>query len=95
MENNRFFWIALDDISKEGCLECIAGSHLSNVIHKPKRFNGTDLYKNDQSEEMPNIDLNIHKYKILSWDLEPGDAIAFNFKIIHGADGNIHQNSRR
>ena len=49
------FWIALDDISKEGCLECIAGSHLSNTLHKPKRFNGKDLYENDNSLEVPDI----------------------------------------
>ena len=92
---NVSFWIPLDKINKKTSLKCVSGSHLGGKLHKPKRFNGTDLYENDQSEEMPDIDLNIHKYKILSWDLEPGDAIAFNFKIIHGADGNIHQNSRR
>ena len=57
-EQSVSFWIALDDISKEGCLECIAGSHLSNVLHKPKRFNGNDLYENDNTEEMPDIENN-------------------------------------
>ena len=89
------FWIALDDISKEGCLECITGSHLSNVLHKPKRFNGNDLYDNDNSKEVPDINSNRKDYKILSWDIKAGDAVAFDFKTLHGASKNINKMSRR
>ena len=89
------FWIALDDISKEGCLECIAGSHLSNILHKPKRFNGNDLYENDNSKEVPDINSNRKDYKILSWDIKAGDAVAFDFRTLHGASKNINKNSRR
>ena len=89
------FWIALDDISKEGCLECIAGSHLSNILHKPKRFNGNDLYENDNSKEVPDINSNRKDYKILSWDIKAGDAVAFDFRTLHGASENINKNSRR
>ena len=92
---NVSFWIPLDKVNKETSLKCISGSHLWGKLHKPKRFNGEDLYDNDVSEEMPDIDSNIDLYNILSWNLEPGDAVAFNFKIIHGADANVFQNSRR
>lgn len=89
------FWIALDDISKEGCLECIAGSHLSNILHKPKRFNGNDLYENDNSKEVPDINSNRKDYKILSWDIKAGDAVAFDFRTLHGASENINKINRR
>ena len=89
------FWIALDDISKEGCLECIAGSHLSNVLHKPKRFNGNDLYENDNSKEVPDVNANRDKYQILSWDIKAGDAIAFDFRTLHGASENVNKIKRR
>ena len=94
-EQSVSFWIALDDISKEGCLECIAGSHISNVIHKPKRFNGHDLYENDNSTEVPDINSNRDDYKILSWEIKAGDAIAFDFRTLHGASENVNKLSRR
>ena len=37
----------------------------------------------------------LHNYNIISWNLSPGDAIAFNFKTIHGAPGNITNQKRR
>ena len=89
------FWIALDDISKDGCLECVAGSHLANILHKPKRFNGNDLYENDHSKDVPDINSNRNKYKILSWDIKAGDAVAFDFRTLHGASENVNKKLRR
>jgi len=89
------FWIPLDPVPEEISLQCIAGSHRWGRTHKPKRFDGSDLYENDGSEEMPDIDNNRDKYRILSWALEPGDAIAFHFRIIHGAPANTGQEKRR
>jgi len=34
-------------------------------------------------------------YRILGWDLAPGDAIAFNFHAVHGAPGNPGGTARR
>ena len=44
---------------------------------------------------MPDISANVENYDIASWDLMPGDLIAFNFSIIHGAPGNLSPNRRR
>ena len=44
---------------------------------------------------MPNIDSNLEDYELLSWELAPGDCIAFNFLTVHGAPGNISKTSRR
>ena len=42
-------------------------------------------------------DIDNHRadYRILGWDLEPGDAIAFNFRTIHGAPANKRQDRAR
>ena len=80
---------------KEICLKCISKSHLTGKIHRPKRFNGNDLYENDHTEEMPDIESNLDSYNILAWDMEPGDAIAFDFRIIHGASANFNESLRR
>ena len=37
------FWVPLDPVAEEVSLECVAGSHLWGVDHKPKRFDGTDV----------------------------------------------------
>ena len=89
------FWIPLDPISKETALQCIAGSHLWGKLHKPKRFDGTDLYQGDDTEEMPDISANRDNYQILHWAMAPGDAVAFNFRTIHGAAANTGQTNRR
>ena len=41
------FWIPLDPVPRETCMECVAGSHRWKKIHKPKRFDGSDLYAGD------------------------------------------------
>ena len=94
-KQNVSFWIPLDPIKKKICLKCISKSHLTGKIHRPKRFNGNDLYKNDNTDELPDIEKNINTYNILSWDMEPGDAIAFDFRVIHGAAANSNKSLRR
>ena len=89
------FWIPLDNISLNNTLSCISGSHNWGKLHKPKRFDGYDLFENDNSEDVPDIDNNLDKYKILSWPMEPGDAIGFNFKTLHGAPANTGSKFRR
>ena len=89
------FWIPLDDVPRETALQCVAGSHLWGADHKPKRFDGTDLYERDDSEEMPDIDAHRDDYRILSWEMAPGDAVAFSFRTAHGAAANTGMGSRR
>ena len=89
------FWIPLDTVPQETSLQCVAGSHLWGVTHKPKRFDGSDLYENDSSIEMPDIDTKRNDYNIVSWALEPGDAVVFNFRVVHGAAANVGKSSRR
>ncbi|MGI9489432.1 MAG: phytanoyl-CoA dioxygenase family protein [Geminicoccaceae bacterium] len=89
------FWIPLDTVPAETSLQCIAGSHRWGRIHKPKRFNGEDLYENDDREDIPDIDADRDAYRILSWALQPGDAIAFDFRSVHGAAANTGQANRR
>ena len=88
------FWIPLDPVPRDNSLECVAGSHLWGV-HKPKRFDGTDLYADDETVEMPDIDGRRDDYRILAWAMEPGDAVAFDFRTVHGASANKTRASRR
>jgi ectoine hydroxylase-related dioxygenase (phytanoyl-CoA dioxygenase family) len=93
-EQSVSFWIPLDNVPRAISLECVAGSHKWSV-HKPKRFDGSDLYADDETVEMPDIDGHRDQYSIVSWDMEPGDAVAFNFRTVHGAAANKGSGSRR
>ncbi|GIS87962.1 MAG: hypothetical protein CM1200mP18_06720 [Gammaproteobacteria bacterium] len=65
---------------------------LGQGLH-PKRFEDR-LYADDQNEGMPDIDADRAAFDIRSWAVEPGDAIAFNFRTLHGAPAN-HSSVRR
>jgi ectoine hydroxylase-related dioxygenase (phytanoyl-CoA dioxygenase family) len=88
------FWVPVDSVPRERSIEYVAGSHRWGKDFTPKRFDGTDLYANDQNEGMPDIDADREAFDIRGWAVEPGDAIAFNFRILHGAPAN-HSFARR
>lgn len=90
------FWAPLDPVSRAVSLECVAGSHRWNMAgYRPKRFDGTPLYASDDFDEMPDIDARREQLRILGWDMEPGDAVAFDFRTIHGAPANTSPSTRR
>lgn len=90
------FWTPLDPVARAVSLECIAGSHRwSAGGFRPTRFNGTPLYERDEFEPMPDIEAQRANLPIRSWALEPGDAIAFHFRTVHGAPANRSPVARR
>jgi len=92
---NVSFWIPLDPISRDRTIEYISGSHLWGKSFKPKRFDGSDLFEGDTSESIPDIDARRQDLDILGWEMEPGDAVAFNFRTLHGAPANTSTSRRR
>ena len=95
-ERTVSFWTPLDTVSRNVSLECVAGSHRWNKAgYRPKRFDGSPLYADEQFEEVPDIDAQRDQLVILGWDMAPGDAIAFDFRTIHGAPANASPVTRR
>jgi ectoine hydroxylase-related dioxygenase (phytanoyl-CoA dioxygenase family) len=82
------FWIPLDPVARDVSLECVRGSHRWGKDFRPMRFNGTRLYENDNYEVMPDIAAARDQFDIVSWEMRPGDAVAFNFRTVHGAPAN-------
>ncbi|MEO1494023.1 MAG: phytanoyl-CoA dioxygenase family protein [Pseudomonadota bacterium] len=81
-------WIPLDEVPRETTLEFIAGSHLWGKSYRPQRFDGTPLNAEDGLEELPDINDNRDEYDIVGWAVSPGDAIAFDYRVVHGAPAN-------
>ena len=87
-------WVPLDTIERDTTLEFVSGSHLWGKHFRPQRFDGSALNEDDGLEEIPDINQTRDEYEILGWAVEPGDAIAFDYRTIHGAAGN-HQPHRQ
>lgn len=88
-------WIPLDRVPMERTVEFVAGSHKWGKLYKPMRFNKTALNENDGLDVLPDIEADRSKYTILAWPLEPGDAVAFDYKTIHAAPANLSKAERR
>lgn len=91
------FWLPLDPVAKDVSLELIRGSHKWGRWFQPELTrSGKDLYPDtDAFERMPDIQAERAKYDIVSFDMQPGDIIAFHGMVVHGAPGNPNQQHRR
>ena len=95
-KQNISFWCPLDIIKKNTCPEYISKSHKWTKQFLPTKFFGNSYEKLDSEfEKIPDIENNKENYTIESYELNPGDAIAFNFATVHGAPENNSDNKRR
>ena len=82
-------WVPLDPVPRDTSIEFISGSHLWGRLFQPKMFLGEDYPDNKAGLEiMPDIERERHRYRIIAFDLQPGDCAAFHFRTVHGAPGN-------
>lgn len=98
-EQNVSFWIALDAVPASTGVEFLVGSHRWHRSFVPRRFADSVAYDEARGdfELVPDIDARREQYEIVSFDVEPGDVIAFSFRILHGAPGTAggHAGRRR
>ncbi|MCZ6695150.1 MAG: phytanoyl-CoA dioxygenase family protein [Acidobacteria bacterium] len=90
-------WLPLDPVPRNGCVEFVAGSHRWGKMFLPRKFISHEYYDyaSDDYEPIPDIEANRDDYRILSWDLDPGDCIVFHMRMLHGAPGTMHLKTRR
>lgn len=86
------FWSPLDPVT-DASLRLVAGSHRWPKDVLPTRWvSEAAFYDGDY---MPIPDPDAEGMDIRSFDMEPGDAVAFHFRTLHGARGNTSANRRR
>ena len=88
-------WLPLDEVPRERTLEFVAGSHRMGKEFQPQRFNGNPINEGDGLESIPDIEANREAFDILGWALSPGDAVAFDFRTLHGAPANKSKSAMR
>ena len=89
------FWVPLDFVPREIAVEYVAGSHKWGRDFRPQRFDGTALYPGDTSDAVPDVEASRQDWPVRGWAMQPGDAVAFDFRTLHGAPANHTQNRRR
>ncbi len=89
-------WMPLDPV-QGASLRFIAGSHLWDKLVRPVSWaDDSDFYGGPQDWiDVPNPDAEPDKFDVLEWAMEPGDAVLFDFRTVHGARGNTSGRSRR
>ena len=88
------FWAPVDPVA-EASLRCVAGSHLWEKPVLPTKWLNEDKFYADEDAYIPVPDPDAEGMRVVEWPMEPGDAVAFNFKTLHGARGNLSTTRRR
>jgi ectoine hydroxylase-related dioxygenase (phytanoyl-CoA dioxygenase family) len=90
-------WFPLDPVSADTALRVVKGSHRWGTSFSAVMLKDDDaVIQRDQGHvRPPDFDAETDRYEILSWDVEPGDCIAFNGMAVHGARGNASASRRR
>ncbi len=87
--SNVSLWVSLDPVPRRAGVEFIVGSHLWGRRFVPRKFVDQTSYVAgaDGFEIVPDIDPVRDQHDVVSFDVEPGDVIAFHYRTLHGAPG--------
>jgi ectoine hydroxylase-related dioxygenase (phytanoyl-CoA dioxygenase family) len=86
------FWSPLDPVTT-ATLRCVAGSHRWAKDVVPTRWVSEDAFF--EGDYMPVPDPDADGMRIVEFEMEPGDAVAFHYRTLHGARGNQSDTRRR
>ena len=89
------FWIPLDPITKENSLQIILGSHKFSKLIRPTKWSNNQPWYKDDDNFMDMPDITGMENNILKTEMSLGDAILFNFKVLHSSSGNTENIPRR
>jgi len=92
---NCSMWAPVDPVAQESTLEFLAGSHLEGW-RLPRTFMDEQAkwFPEGSLAELPDIESRRDDFRILGWELEPGDAVFFHMLTLHHAYG-VPGTSRR
>ena len=90
------FWIPVDPV-RDATLRFVAGSHLWETWVLPVRWLNDAAFYGAAEDYLPvpDPDAEPGRYRVLEWSLEPGDAVLFDYRTLHGARGNLTAARRR
>ncbi len=95
-------WMPLVPVEAKSALSVVPGSHRWAKVFKQTDFgdfnpDGVESVKHSDfsaladAPDLPDIDAEPEKYRPVSYDMEPGDALVFNGRSIHGGSGRLSE----
>ena len=95
-EQNVSMWFPVDPVDRSATLEFIAGTHRGPWF-MPRTFldDQAQWFPDGSLAELPDFTAEPERWKVIGWELEPGDAIFFNMLTVHGSAGVTGPNRRR
>lgn len=88
-------WLALDPVTREtGAVEYLRGSHLWNQRYLAVSFDPDQSYSEDLPP-VPDVEAERDRHDIVSFELEPGDCVIHDARLLHGAPPNASRVTRR
>ena len=93
---NVSMWFPVDPVSRSATLEFVAGSHLG-PWYMPRTFLDGEAkwFPEGALADLPDVDGQSDRYRVIGWELEPGDAVFFDMLTLHAAGGVDGSNRRR
>lgn len=101
-------WLSADPSPRDVTVQVVRGSHLWNVLYDTATSAASDVAIAGEGSAfsytgigdaryppVPDIEAHRDSFDILSWDIEPGDAIVFHGNVLHGASGKAGHPHRR
>jgi ectoine hydroxylase-related dioxygenase (phytanoyl-CoA dioxygenase family) len=90
---NASMWMPVDPVPRASSLQVVAASHRDArggaPWYMPRSFldGQAKWFPEGALADLPDVDGDPDRWRILSWDLEPGDAVFFHMLALHGAPG--------
>ncbi len=93
---NASMWLPVDPVDRSATLEFVAGTHLG-PWYMPRTFldDQAKWFPDGSLAEMPDFAADASRWKVIGWELEPGDVVFFNMLTVHGSGGVSGPNRRR
>jgi ectoine hydroxylase-related dioxygenase (phytanoyl-CoA dioxygenase family) len=92
-------WMPLVPVKRENALAFVPGSHRLDSVFSQYNFGdlnpdgktGIDQvdFSGNGQLEFPDIDADPEAFGVVSWDMQPGDCVAFNSRTMHGGSGKL------
>ena len=92
-------YVSLDVAAADVAVRFVKGSHHWNKLYYPRVFlDGADFEdstRDPNMEAVPDINAAPEDFDIAAWSLQPGDAIIFDFRTLHGTSNAEIKSVRR
>ena len=88
-------WVPLDPVGKVESLNFMRGSHRDKQTYTPRRFKTLEPLDGDTTDYAPFPEIDERSEDVVSFAVEPGDVLAFDFHTLHDAPANPTDSRRR